>query len=509
MGQMYTFHKSVRGQGHINRGVPCEDSSASFTSDDGRYHIAIIADGHGQEKSFRSKTGSQAAANIALECLKGFAEVTLSTPEGESRFYQDILNNPRYRQMTMRQLTNTILAGWSDYIHEDYSANPPSEEELGEFAEYYRDENKVPQIYGTTLIAALKLPKCLVLIHQGDGRCDVFYSDGSVDQPIPWDDRCVGNQTTSLCDDDAAESFRHCIINTEKTPVIACYVGSDGVEDAYRDPESQKGTHTFYRDLSCMLVEKFETDFDEYLDEMLPEFSARGRYSKTGSQDDVSVSGIVDVDAVRELVPTFQIEVQKYALSEDLFWKEDELRSKTRGHGILKKRMNEAQERVEQAKLSLRTLEIERDVLVSQMGALQDRIQNAQREIEESQSDFNSFQGYLQSGTFPEETEAARSLRTLRKHPHVLKDLLASLTKEFSSDEAKLARMLEDRKALEQSLKDKEAAIDVAKTSLDSLQAQADQAQATFEEYDAKCQAISSEINKLQAQIANMPIAQS
>lgn len=509
MGQMYTFHKSVRGQGHIDRGVPCEDSSASFTSDDGRYHIAIIADGHGQEKSFRSKTGSQAAVDIALECLKGFAEVTLSTPEGEARFYQDILNNPRYRQMTMRQLTNTILAGWSDFIHEDYTANPPGEEELGEFAEYFRDEDKVPQIYGTTLIAALKLPKCLVLIHQGDGRCDVFYADGSVDQPIPWDDRCVGNQTTSLCDDDAAESFRHCIINTEKTPVIACYVGSDGVEDAYRDPESQKGTHTFYRDLSCMLIEKFETDFDEYLDEMLPEFSARGRYSKTGSQDDVSVSGIVDVDAVRTLIPLFQTEVRKYALAEDLFWKEDELRSKTRGHGILKKRMNEVQERVDQAKLSLRTLEIERDVLVSQLGALQDRIQHAQREMEESQSDFNSFQGYVQSGTVPEETEAARSLRTLRKHPHVLKELIASLTKEFSSDQAKLARMLKDHEALEQSLKAKDAAIDVAKTSLDTLQAQADQAKATFEEYDAKYQAISADISKLKAQIANMPVAQS
>ncbi|MGM9773085.1 MAG: protein phosphatase 2C domain-containing protein [Segatella copri] len=506
MGQMYTFHKSVRGQGHINRGVPCEDSSASFTSDDSRYHIAIIADGHGQEKSFRSKTGSQAAVNIALECLKGFAEVTLSTPEGESRFYQDILNNPRYRQMTMRQLTNTILAGWSDYIHEDYSANPPSEEELGEFAEYYRDENKVPQIYGTTLIAALRLPKCLVLIHQGDGRCDVFYSDGSVDQPIPWDVRCEGNQTTSLCDEDAAESFRHCIIDIEKKPVVACYVGSDGVEDAYR---SQEGTHTFYRDLSCALIEKYETDFDEYLDEMLPEFSARGRFSKTGSQDDVSVSGIVDIDAVRELNSTFQIEVQKYALGEDLFWKEDELRSKMRKHAILQKRVNESQERVDQAILLLRTLESERDVLVSQLGSLQDRIQNAQRVIEENQSDFNSFQGYLQSGTVPEETEAARSLRALRKHPHVLKELIASLNKEFSSDEAKLARMLGDREALEQSLKAKEAAIDAAKSSLDSLQAQADQAQATFEEYDAKYQAISSEINKLRAQIANMPIAQS
>ncbi len=506
MGQMYTFHKSVRGQGHINRGVPCEDSSASFTSDDGRYHIAIIADGHGQEKSFRSKTGSQAAADIALECLKGFAEVTLSTPEGEARFYQDLLNNPRYRQMTMRQLTNTILAGWSDHIHEDYAANPPSEEELGEFVEYFRDESKIPQIYGTTLIAALMLPKCLVLIHQGDGRCDVFYSGGSVDQPIPWDVRCEGNQTTSLCDEDAAESFRHCIIDIEKNPVVACYVGSDGVEDAYR---SQDGTHTFYRDLTCVLVEKYETDFDAYLDEMLPEFSARGRYSKTGSQDDVSVAGIVDVEAILELIPAFQTEVRKYALAEDLFWKEDELRSKTRGHGILKKRMNEAQERVDQAKLSLRTLEIERDVLVSQLGALQDRIQNAQREMEESQSDFNSFQGYVQSGTVPEETEAARSLRTLRKHPHLLKEFIASLTKEFSSNEAKLARMLKDHEALEQDLKAKDSAIDAARSSLDTLLAQADQAKATFDEYDAKYQAIATDISKLKAQIANMLVAQS
>ena len=42
MGQMYTFHKSVRGQGHINRNLPCEDSSASFTSDDGRFEMDFV-----------------------------------------------------------------------------------------------------------------------------------------------------------------------------------------------------------------------------------------------------------------------------------------------------------------------------------------------------------------------------------------------------------------------------------------------------------------------------------
>lgn len=507
MGQMYTFHKSVRGQGHILRNQPCEDSSASFSSDDGRYHIAIIADGHGQKKSFRSKTGSQAAADIALECLKGFAEVTLSTPEGESRFYQDVLNNPRYRQMTMRQLTNTILAGWSDRIHEDYSTNPPSDEELGEFAEYFRDDSRIPQIYGTTLIAALKLPKCLVLIHQGDGRCDVFYADGSANQPIPWDTRCEGNQTTSLCDEDAAESFRHCIIDTEKKPVVACYVGSDGVEDAYR---SQEGTHTFYRDLSCVLIEKYETDFDEYLDEMLPEFSARGRFSKTGSQDDVSVSGIVDVDAVRELTSTFQIQVQKYALEEDLFWKEDELRSKMRKHAVLQKRVNESQERVDQAKLSLRTLEIERDAMVSQLGVLQDRIQRSQQDLDEDKAGYTSFTGYFQSGDDPQDEEQRKIMRFIKKlNPQSLQGLVTDITNAFSSKEAQHERLLKEHAELTQRIKDKEAAIDAAKASVEDLQAQADLAKTTFEEYDAKYQAISADISKLKAQIANMPIAQS
>lgn len=481
MGQMYTFHKSVRGQSHINRNKPCEDSSVSYSSDDGRYHIAIIADGHGQEKSFRSKTGSQIAVDIALECLKGFAQAALSTDKAESRFYHDILGNPRYRQMIMRQLTDTILAGWSDRIHEDYSTNPPSEEEFGEFAAYFQDETRVPQIYGTTLIASLKLPKCLVLLHQGDGRCDVFYADGSVNQPIPWDDRCQGNQTTSLCDEDAAQSFRHCVINTESNPVVACYVGSDGVEDAYR---TQEGTHTFYRDLSCVLVEKNGSDFDAYLDEMLPEFSARGRFGAAGSLDDVSVAGIVDIDAIKELVVSYKIEVQKYALCESIFWKEDALRSKTRGHGILKKRMEEAQERLTQAESPLHALESEREAMVSELGTLQERIQQYQLELDDH------------------ETEASNANSPSRP----LQDLFHGISGALSPKQIQRARMQKEYDELTQRIQNQEVAIAEAQTVLNTLQAQADLAKSTFEEYDAKYQAIISDINELREQISDLPL---
>lgn len=47
MKQAYTFHKTVRGHLHIVREIPCEDFSDSFSSEDGKFHIAVVADGHG------------------------------------------------------------------------------------------------------------------------------------------------------------------------------------------------------------------------------------------------------------------------------------------------------------------------------------------------------------------------------------------------------------------------------------------------------------------------------
>ena len=71
---------------------------------------------------------------------------------------------------------------------------------------------------------ALMVSKYLILIQQGDGRCDVFYKDGSVDQPIPWDERCKGSTTTSMCDTDAFASIRSAVIDTEERGVVACYI---------------------------------------------------------------------------------------------------------------------------------------------------------------------------------------------------------------------------------------------------------------------------------------------
>ena len=81
MNQMYTFHKTVRGYFHEMNGIPCEDASESFSAENDKYHIAIVADGHGSNSCFRSKTGSQIAVKVALECLQEFADRILESDE--------------------------------------------------------------------------------------------------------------------------------------------------------------------------------------------------------------------------------------------------------------------------------------------------------------------------------------------------------------------------------------------------------------------------------------------
>ena len=41
------------------------------------------------------------------------------------------------------------------------------------------------------------------------GKCIAFNEDGSWHEPIPWDEKCFLNKTTSLCDSSAIDEFRY------------------------------------------------------------------------------------------------------------------------------------------------------------------------------------------------------------------------------------------------------------------------------------------------------------
>lgn len=496
MDQVFTFHETVRGHLHVMNEFPCEDSSSSFSAENGRYHIAIVADGHGSKSCFRSDYGSKVATEVALDCLQQFAEATLASEELEERFYKDIFSNPRYRHMTVRRLTDTILAEWHDRVLEDYKNNPPTLEEMGESATEYQNGKNPAHIYGTTLIAALKMSQCLILLHQGDGRCDVFYEDGSVDQPIPWDSRCEDTATTSLCDEDAAERFRSCVLNLAEKPVIACYVGCDGVEDAYRDTYEglggshvlMGGVHAFYKYLTCQIVQMGDEAFKSWLPDFLAKFSADGIFSRSGSGDDVSVSGIVDLSKINSFTEGYAYDVKLYALEEDLFWREDELRGKTRKHGILKKRFDDAKLAYENASVTQNTLTESLEQLQSFRIEFARKIEAAKEELEDYRQDAESATGQIEG-------------RYATRFATAMQRFIEEISTGYSQKEAAYSKMLEQLVQLDGKIRQIEEQIECGKKNLLELETKRDEAQSAFEEYDTKYQAIDVERGKIADQI--------
>lgn len=313
------FHVTVHGAGHIKRSQPCEDYSTSLKEDS--YQIFVVADGHGSSSCPRSKIGSEYVCRAAAEKLSDFAQA-LEKEHWEERLFQK-----KTAETLARQLITSIVAEWNTVVNEEFEANPLTKEEragCGKYLAQYDRGECIEHIYGTTMIAGLLTKNYLLLLQQGDGRCDVFYKDGSVSQPIPWDDRCFSNVTTSMCDRDVTESCRYCVIDLEKQPVAAVMAGSDGVEDSFFSMDQM---HSYYRDLLVYSAqpEGSVEKLTSYLEETLPDFSARG------SQDDTTISGFIDRECVAELFDVFRRENLAVEVQTGLKYVEDRIASMESG----------------------------------------------------------------------------------------------------------------------------------------------------------------------------------
>lgn len=350
----YVFNITERGFLHIKKDIPCEDSSGSFEDNDGEYTIAVVADGHGDPACFRAEKGSKFAVTACVESLKEFAEAIKEKKQDSSTSaFLEKLAYEKSSESVLRQLTNSIISRWGNLVSEDLVSNPCTDEEYeiaGAMGEIYRKGEKLLHIYGTTLIAALLVCDYLILIQQGDGRCDVFYEDGTVDQPIPWDDRCFENVTTSMCDSDVVTSIRHCVIPIDRKRVIACFLTSDGVEDSFVN-EPMDGVHTFNRGLCGLYFTVGRDHFLEELHSRLPDFS------ENGSGDDISIAGIFDIEKIELLLPFYAELNRRYELIDKRVALENKVHSMTRKHGILLQESENTKQLLERKKAEIDTLE--------------------------------------------------------------------------------------------------------------------------------------------------------
>ena len=332
---------STQGADHIKHGIPCEDYGQVFESE--LCKIFAVADGHGDSNCPRSQFGSKTACELAISEMEKFCS-DIKENAWESR----IISPGKELDSLAHQLISSIVAKWVKSVNEELENNPLTDGERAgceKYIERYDKGERLEHIYGTTLIAGLITEKYLLLIQQGDGRCVVFNADGSASQPIPWDEKCFANITTSLCDEDAIQRFRYCTVNLNDNPLVACLVGSDGVEDSYLSMDLM---HSYYRDLLVYASENGTAALNEYLGEALSEFS------KQGSGDDVTISGIVDSERVLNFVDAFKRD-NEIVRKESVIREIDERLKSMNGMGkmdALKSKYDRAMEEVEKAEKS-------------------------------------------------------------------------------------------------------------------------------------------------------------
>lgn len=272
------FNLTKQGASHIKKNKECQDASISFSNE--KYAIAIVCDGHGGDDYVRSATGASLACNVALENILYFVHAADSKELAE------------HHDKMLKTLEASIIAGWSEAIYEDYAQRPFTDEELSALSEKAKKkylEGKIDSAYGTTLIAVVLTTEYWFGIHIGDGKCVAINRESKFGQPIPWDEKCFLNATTSLCDSNAINNFRHFF--SYKLPA-AIFIGSDGIDDCFSNNEQ---LYNLYR---TVLYSFASTDFDMAkadLEDYLPRLSAKG------SGDDVSIAAVMDLDIIGEL----------------------------------------------------------------------------------------------------------------------------------------------------------------------------------------------------------------
>lgn len=292
-----SFNISVQGASHIKKNKECQDASSSYHNDN--MAIAIVCDGHGGDDYMRSAIGSTQACNVALRNIKQFLETV-----DKDTFFSD----PDGR---LERLEASIINMWNQLIYAHLEQNPFTEEELRTVSSKafnrYANNERIESAYGTTLIAVAMTKEYWFGIHIGDGKCVAVNPEGRFVQPIPWDPKCFLNETTSMCDSDALNNFRH--FYSEKLPV-AVFVGSDGIDDCFKSKEQLNNLYKTI--LYSFGTESFDDAKKELLD-YLP------RLSSKGSGDDMSIAAMLDMDLVPELevVKGYDREKEKARIEEN------------------------------------------------------------------------------------------------------------------------------------------------------------------------------------------------
>lgn len=298
-----SFAVALAGASHVRGSVPVQDDAAAGHLDDWAY--AIVSDGHGSEKYFRSQIG----AALAVETLKSAFEVFVERSKN--------VNLNHFRNPWNEWVDRYVVAEWNRRVAEhllgnlDWDSEPLfqrfaatlEEAELremrGEFRKfraiarhikvdqllpdlishsplgYVQGYRKLHASYGATLLGVLVGEKTVHSFQLGDGYIVYIPSSGEPELLQHPPASAMANQTPSLCSPDAVESAAPATRQMRELGAPKAFlVTTDGVPNSYTD---FSGFLKFCSDVSL------DPDSPAKLPNWLEGISQRG------SGDDVSI----------------------------------------------------------------------------------------------------------------------------------------------------------------------------------------------------------------------------
>lgn len=277
---------SVRGYSHLIINKECQDNSISWKGvicpeyRPGRppkgkpYCGVVVCDGHGGEKYFRSAIGSKIACAVGKKCIDNVMKKIQLTPSNYKR-HLDYLENE-----IVKSWRNAVLRDFADHPFEQDSKfdSLPDESKAG--------LSKSPiKAYGSTFIAAVMTNTYYFVIKLGDGNASVINYDGKASLLQSVDDSQLEfNITTSLCQTDAVNEFRHIYVSIDNDmPIKGLVLTTDGIINCYTNEQAYLD---FISNIFSGYKEETLVSAHAELEEFLP------RLSEKGSGDDLSV-GII------------------------------------------------------------------------------------------------------------------------------------------------------------------------------------------------------------------------
>lgn len=269
------FSRSVIGASHVKKNIVCQDSSAYKVYEN--FSTAVVADGHGSKKHFRSHIGSQSAVEAAVETVENF----FSDYDG---FIREL---PENHDMIIKNIEKQVIARWHRKIMKHFSENPLRSDEIKMFTEEEFKKIPVESYYGTTLVVAVMCRDFTFGFQIGDGSLVAVFEDGEASMIMDYEESNPANITASMCNKNASSMFSHFYAGTKK--VFAMFVSTDGLYTSF-------GSDYDFLDYHTIIASQLY-DMTVFESSVVRNITKRTHF---GTEDDISLSCVYNSSLAEE-----------------------------------------------------------------------------------------------------------------------------------------------------------------------------------------------------------------